>query len=79
MPDGRTFEGFEDFKKLLLADKDQVTRCLTEKLLVYSTGAGLDFADRDAVDAILQHLQAHGYGLRTLVHEVVQSPVFLTK
>ncbi len=79
MPDGRTFQNFDEFKKLLLDDKDQVARCLTEKLLVYSTGAGLDFADRPAVDAILAHLRDHGHGLRTLVHEVTESPVFLSK
>jgi hypothetical protein len=79
MPDGREFADVDQFKKLLLADKEQVARCLTEKLLVYATGAGLDFADRPAVDAILQHARERGCGLRTLIHEVVESPVFLTK
>jgi len=79
MPDGQEFKDFDAFKKLLLADKDQVAHCLAEKLLVYSTGAGLDFADRPAIDTILQHAREHGYGFRTLVHEVVESSVFLTK
>lgn len=77
--DGQAFKNYDEFKKVLLGEKEQVTRCLTEKLLVFATGAGLDFADRDAVDAILQHLRAHDYGMRTLVHEVVESAVFLNK
>ena len=60
-------------------DKDQVARCLTEKLLVYATGAGLDFADREAVDEIVRHERERGYGFRSLVHEVVQSRLFLNK
>ena len=53
LPDGRAFDGYDQFKKLLMADKDQVARCVTEKLLVYATGCGLDFADRPVVDALL--------------------------
>ncbi len=79
MPDGRRFANFDQFKKLLLEDKDQIARCLAEKLLVYSTGAALDFVDRPAVDTIVQHVRDHGYGLRTMIHEVVESPVFLNK
>jgi mono/diheme cytochrome c family protein len=79
LPDGRTFKNFDEFRQLLLADKDQVTRCLAEKLLIYSTGAGLDFIDRPAVDGIVAQTRDHGYGLRTMVHEVVESPLFLSK
>jgi mono/diheme cytochrome c family protein len=79
LPDGRRFASFDEYKKLLLADRDQVARCLAEKLLVYGTGGGLDFADRPAVDAALARAKAKGLGLRTLVHEVVQSEVFLSK
>ena len=79
MPDGRAFANFDEFKQLLMTDKDQVTRCLAEKMLIYATGAGLDFVDRPAVETIVAHTSAHGYGLRTMVHEVVESPVFLSK
>ncbi len=78
-PGGKAFQNYDEFKKILLADKEQVTRCLTEKLLTYATGTGLDFADRDSVDAILKNLHAKNDGLRTLVHEVVQSEVFRQK
>jgi hypothetical protein len=37
------------------------------------------FADRAAVERILQRASARGYGVRTLLHEVVQSELFLTK
>src|SRR3954469_20271011 len=79
LPDGRTFAGVQDFKKLLLEQSDQVLLSLTQKLVVYSTGAGISYADRPAVEAIAVKVKQQGGGLRTLVHEVVQSPIFQTK
>lgn len=79
LPDGRKFAGIADFKKLLLADEEQVARCVTEKLLTYGTGAGMQFADRSAVATILAKASAKNRGLRSLVHEIVQSDVFQSK
>jgi hypothetical protein len=76
---GRRFSGIDEFKRLLLEDKDQVAACLAEKLVVYSTGGGADFADRAAIEAIVRKIAQKDYGLRSLVHEVVQSDVFRTK
>ena len=75
--DGRAFRDIDEYKQLLLAEKDQLARNLTEKLLVYSTGADIQFADREIVEEIVNKLKAKNYGFRTLVHEVVQSRVFL--
>jgi hypothetical protein len=78
-PDGRTFHDIEDYKKILLEDKDQLARSLTQKLLIYSTGADIQFADREVVEQIVADLHNKNYGLRTLVHDVVRSRVFLNK
>jgi hypothetical protein len=77
--DGKKFANIDEYKKLLLADKDQLARNLTEKLLVYATGADLQFADREEVERIVSALRAKNYGFRALVHEVVQSRVFRNK
>jgi len=79
MPDGRKFQGIIDFKKLLLDQQDQVMRALAGNMVTYGTGAGIQFADRDAIDAIAKQVKADGSGLRSLVHAVVQSPLFLSK
>jgi hypothetical protein len=76
LPDGREFQNIDGLKKLLLEDKDQIARCLAEKLLIYGTGRGLRYADREAVDEIIAHSRANGYGLRSLIHDVVQSRLF---
>ena len=44
--DGRKFQNIDEFKKLLLADKDQIARALAERLLTYATGAAPKSADQ---------------------------------
>ena len=77
--DGRKFDGIDDYKKLLLEDKDQLARNLTQKLLIYATGADIQYADREVVEKIVATLKTKNFGFRTLIHEVVQSRVFLNK
>ncbi len=79
LADGKKFTHVAEFKKLLLADKDQIARCLTEKLLVYSTGGGIRLADQPAIDEIVQRARDKNFGLRSLIHEVVQSRIFVNK
>ena len=78
-PDGKAFKDIDDYKKLLLENKDQLARSMTQKLLVYSTGADIQFADREVVEQIVTNIRAKNYGFRTLIHEIVQSRVFLNK
>ena len=75
-PDGSHFENILGFKKLLMREKHQITKNLTERLLIYSMGRGLGFSDRPAVEKIVQKIAHNKYGFRTLVHEVVQSELF---
>jgi hypothetical protein len=78
-PDGRSFQTIDDYKRLLLADKDQLARNLARKLIIYATGADIQFADREVVEQLVTRCRVRNYGLRSLVHEVVQSRVFLYK
>lgn len=76
LPDGRHFAGIDELKTLLLADKDQLARALTSKLLVYATGGTAGSVSQPELAAIVSKVRAKNYGLRTLVHEVVQSKPF---
>jgi hypothetical protein len=73
------FRNVDEFKKLLLEDKEQIARSLTEKLLVFATGHKMEFADRDTLEKIVAALPSTNYGFRALVHEVVQSDTFRNK
>ena len=79
MPDGRRFKDIDEFKELLLKDKDQLARALAEKLLTYATGGAPAPVDRAEIDAVVRAVRPKDYGFRTLVHEVVQSRLFQEK
>ncbi len=77
--DGKPFRDIEEFKQLLLIRRDHVQRAVAENLVIYATGAGIRFSDREAIDQIVEESLSAGGGLRTLIHEIVQSPLFLNK
>jgi hypothetical protein len=77
--EGRRFKDIDEFKTILLEDKDQLARSLTQKLLTYATGGAADPADKPEIEAILRKVRDKKYGLRTLIHEIVQSKLFQTK
>jgi hypothetical protein len=79
MADGRAFKDVDEFKQLILANPEQLARCATEKLITHFTGASVQFADREVIEAIVQRAASSDYGLRTLTHDVIQSRVFTHK
>ena len=79
MPNGKAYRDIDEFKKLLLVDPDQIVRCVAEKLLVYGTGSEIRPADGPAVTELVKRIRPRNYRLRALVHEVVQSGLFLHK
>ncbi len=79
LADGRRFRDIDELKELLLADKDQLARGLAGKLVTYATGQPPRPADRPEIEAIVGRIRGKDYGLRTLVHEIVQSELFRHK
>lgn len=79
LADGRSFAGMDQLKKLLLDQREMIAENVVNNLVTYATGAEVTFADRTETQAILQRARPQDYGLRGLVHEVVQSALFQTK
>ncbi len=79
LADGRKFGNIRDFKTLLLTDEKQLARNLVRQFAVYATGAPVRFGDRPAVEKILQASASKNYGVRTLIHSLVQSELFQSK
>ena len=75
---GQKFKNVADFKKLLLARKDQFARALTTKLLAYSLGRHVGLSDRPDVDRIVASLNERGSGFRDLIKLVITSEPFLS-
>jgi hypothetical protein len=79
MPTGEAFEGIEQFKRIVLRDPERIARNFTHQLITYSTGSPISFGDRAEVESILQKTKLQHYGIRDLIHAVVNSPLFLCK
>jgi hypothetical protein len=76
LPDGSTFRDYQELKQILGQKRDAVTRCLTEKLLIYALGRGLEYYDAPTVERIGKTLAAQEYRFSTLVVEIVGSEPF---
>ena len=79
LPDGRKFHDIREFKGLILQDQTQIARNLARHLLVYATGAPIRFSDRAAVEQVVKQTKSDQYGVRSLVHAIVESDLFLNK
>ena len=76
LPDGRSFQGPAELKAILRDKKELFSRCLTEKLLTYALGRGLEYYDTRAVDKIIEALDKNNYRFSILLAEVVQTEPF---
>ena len=74
-PDGTRFEGPDGLREVLL-QSDRFVATLTEKMLTYALGRGVEYYDAPAVRAILRDAARDDYRFSSLVAGVVQSAPF---
>jgi len=79
LPGGRSFSGPAEMRAVLNEMLPDFARCLTEKMLTYALGRGLERYDRATVRSITTRLESSGYGFQTLVTEVVRSLPFQSR
>lgn len=79
LPDGRKFNDIRELQTLLANDRRALLKNLAQQWLVYGTGREIAFRDRDGIDAIVNAADKRGGGIRTLLHEVIQSREFQTR
>jgi hypothetical protein len=78
-PNGKSFATPAEMRTMLRDDLPEFARCITEKMLVYALGRGLELYDRKTVNAITRTLAGSGYKFQTLIEAVVLSPPFLER
>jgi len=76
LPGGQNFTGSKGLKEILKTKSDAFVNNVTEKLLTYSLGRGLERFDRPTVEAISRQVKASDYRFSALVMEVVKSKPF---
>src|SRR5262249_29576072 len=76
LPDGSTFKGPAELRKILINHSDDFMTTLTEKLLTYALGRGLTYADGPAVRQIKHDAASANYRFASLVLGIVKSTPF---
>jgi len=74
---GEKFANIRELKHILVTQHRQdYYRCLSEKLLTYALGRGVDYNDTETVDRLVAQLEATGGRPSALLHGIVESTPF---
>jgi hypothetical protein len=76
LPNGKAFSGPGELKSILKSDRATFAECLTDKMLTYALGRGLEPYDRPAVRQISRRLAAEDYRFSSLIMGIVESAPF---
>jgi mono/diheme cytochrome c family protein len=76
LPDGSKFNGPAELRKVLLTHSDEFLTTMTEKLMVYALGRGLEAFDAPAVRKIKRDATRDNYRFEALIHGIVTSTPF---
>jgi hypothetical protein len=76
LPDGTQFQGPGGLQQLLLSHREEFVATVTEKLLTYALGRGLEYYDMPTVRAITRQAAAHDYRWTSIILGIVKSTPF---
>lgn len=76
LPDGRKFEGVAGLEDGLLSRPELFAGTLTEKLLTFALGRGIDHSDAPAIRKIVNDAAKNDFRFSSLVMGIVNSPPF---
>jgi len=74
--DGTPFRGVADLEKAILAHPDLFVTTLSEKLLTFATGRGVDYYDAPAIRKIVRDAAADQYRFSSVIMGIVNSTPF---
>ena len=76
LPDGSRFEGVAGLREYLLRDKSQFAGALTERLMTYGLGRGVEYYDQPALRRILREARADDYRWSAVIAGIARSTPF---
>jgi hypothetical protein len=76
LPDGQSFQGPNELKNILKDKKELVARNVTEKLMIYALGRGLEYYDERTIKKVVSEMAQNDYKFSTLVSSIVKSDPF---
>jgi hypothetical protein len=79
LPDGTKVNGPDDLRNALAARPDQFVQTLTQKLMIYGIGRGIEYHDMPTVRAIVRDTAKDDYRFVSLITNIVKSAPFRMK
>jgi hypothetical protein len=76
LPNGNHFEGLAGLRAVLLSQREQFVRTVTEKLLTYALGRGVEHYDLPEVRTITREATASDYRWSSIILGIVKSTPF---
>ncbi len=74
---GEAFKDINELSNVLANDRRKdFYRCLTEKLLTYAIGRGMEYYDMPTMDAIVSEMEKQGGSMKALLYGVIESAPF---
>jgi hypothetical protein len=79
LPDGRSFDGVAEMRARLTENPEQFVTTVTEKLMTYAFGRGLDYYDMPTLRRIVRESSENDYRMQTVILGIVMSDPFLMR
>jgi hypothetical protein len=76
LPEGQSFKGPDELRRVIAARKDDFLRTLTEKMMTYALGRGMETYDKSTIRDIGAAVAKDGYKFSTLISRIVNSDAF---
>ena len=78
-PPGMDLGCLDEWKRLYQRRPAQLSRNIAGQYITYATGAPPRFSDRETIRDLVEHAKPKNYGVRSLLHSVIASDIFLNK
>src|SRR5262249_40861753 len=76
LPDGTKFRGVTELQKIFLSRPEMFVTTITEKLLTYALGRGLEYYDQPVIRSILREAAPKNYRWSSIILGIAKSTPF---
>jgi len=79
LPDGTSFNGVQELREGLVRRPERFVTTVTEKLMTYALGRGVEYYDMPSIRRIVEGAKADGYKFQSIILGVAKSYPFLNR